>query len=130
YGSRAANGVILITTKKGKRGTAQVSYNVVTGYASPIETFDLLNTAQFLEIANEKRTNRGQAPWAAGSDYDTDWQAAVLNKGARQMDHSLSVNGGTDKPDYYLSLGFTDQDGVAVSNSMKRHSIRTSLDHD
>lgn len=130
YGSRAANGVILITTKKGKRGTAQVSYNVVTGYASPIETFDLLNTAQFLEIANEKRTNRGQAPWAAGSDYDTDWQAAVLNKGALQMDHSLSVNGGTDKTNYYLSLGFTDQDGVAVSNSMKRHSIRTSLDHD
>src|SRR5690606_11057095 len=75
YGSRAANGVILITTKKGKKGSAQVSYNVVTGFASPIKTFDLLNTAQFLEIANEKRTNRGQAPWAVGSDYDTDWQA-------------------------------------------------------
>lgn len=130
YGSRAANGVILITTKKGKKGTAQVTYNVVTGFASPIKTFDLLNTAQFLEIANEKRTNRGLAAWAAGSDYDTDWQAAVLNKGALQMDHTLSVNGGTDKTRYYLSLGFTDSDGVAVSNSMKRHSIRTNLDHE
>src|SRR5690606_29055265 len=130
YGSRAANGVILITTKKGKKGSTQVSYNVVTGFASPIKTFDLLNTAQFLEIANEKRTNRGQAPWAVGSDYDTDWQDAVLNTGALQMDHSLSVNGGTDRTKYYLSLGFTDQDGIAVSNRMKRHSIRTSLDHD
>src|SRR5690606_3246555 len=130
YGSRAANGVILITTKKGKKGTTQVTYNVVTGFASPIKTFDLLNTAQFLEIANEKRTNRGQAAWAVGSDYDTDWQDAVLNNGALQMDHSLSVNGGTDRTKYYLSLGFTDQDGIAVSNSMKRHSIRTNLDHD
>lgn len=130
YGSRAANGVILITTKKGKKGSTQVSYNVVTGFASPIKTFDLLNTAQFLEIANEKRTNRGQAAWAVGNDYDTDWQDAVLNSGALQMDHSLSVNGGTDQTKYYLSLGFTDQDGIAVSNSMKRHSVRTNVDHD
>src|SRR5690606_40639869 len=130
YGSRAAKGVIVSTRKKGKKGTTQVTYNVVTGFASPIKTFDLLNTAQFLEIANEKRTNRGQAPWAVGSDYDTDWQAAVLNSGALQMDHSLSVNGGTDRTKYYLSLGFTDQDGIAVSNSMKRHSIRANLDHE
>ncbi|KAB5488237.1 MULTISPECIES: SusC/RagA family TonB-linked outer membrane protein [Flagellimonas] len=130
YGSRAANGVILITTKKGKKGTAQVSYNVVTGFASPIKTFDLLNTSQFLEIANEKRTNRGQAPWAIGSDYDTDWQKAVLRSSALQMDHNLSVNGGTDKTKYFLSLGFTDQDGVALPNNLKRHSIRTNLEHD
>ncbi|MCR9226861.1 MAG: TonB-dependent receptor [Flavobacteriaceae bacterium] len=130
YGSRAANGVILVTTKKGKKGSTQVSYNVVTGFASPIKTFDLLNTAQFLETANEKRTNRGQAPWAIGNDYDTDWQGAVLNSNALQMDHNLSVNGGTDKTKYFMSLGFTDQDGVAVSNNMKRHSIRTNLEHD
>ncbi len=127
YGSRAANGVILITTKKGKKGTTQVSYNVVTGFASPIKTFDLLNTAQFLETANEKRTNRGQAPWAVGNDYDTDWQDAVLRSNALQMDHNLSVNGGTDRTKYFMSLGFTDQDGVAVPNNLKRHSIRTTL---
>ncbi|WP_419212534.1 SusC/RagA family TonB-linked outer membrane protein [Maribacter sp. X9] len=130
YGSRAANGVILITTKKGKKGSMQVGYNVVTGFASAIKTFDLLNTEEFLEIANEKRTNRGQDPWAFGSEFDTDWQKAVLNSSALQMDHSLSVNGGTDKTRYYMSLGFTDQNGVAVSNSMKRHSIRTNIEHD
>ena len=130
YGSRAANGVILITTKKGKKGTTQVSYNVVTGFASAIKTFDLLGTPDFLVIANEKRTNRGQAPWAVGSEFNTDWQKSVLNSSALQMDHSLSVNGGTDKTKYYMSLGFTDQDGVAVSNNMKRHSIRTNVEHD
>lgn len=130
YGSRAANGVILITTKKGKRGTMQVSYNAVTGFASAIKTFDLLETPDFLTIANEKRTNRGQAPWAIGNEYNTDWQKAVLNSSALQMDHNLSLNGGSDKTRYFMSLGFTDQQGVAVSNSMKRHSIRTNIEHD
>lgn len=130
YGSRAANGVILITTKKGKRGTMQVSYNSVTGFASAIKTFDLLETPDFLTIANEKRTNRGQAPWAIGSDYNTDWQKEVLNSSALQMDHNLSLNGGTDKTRYFMSLGYTDQQGVAVSNSMKRYSIRTNIEHD
>lgn len=82
YGSRAANGVILITTKKGKRGNATVSLNSVLGSANPIRTFDLLKTPDFLTISNEKRTNRGQAAWAVGSEFDTDWQAAVLNQNA------------------------------------------------
>lgn len=59
YGSRAANGVILITTKKGKKGTMKVSYNNVTGFASAIKTFDLLETPDFLVISNEKATNSG-----------------------------------------------------------------------
>ncbi|MGC1514219.1 MAG: TonB-dependent receptor plug domain-containing protein, partial [Maribacter sp.] len=107
YGSRAANGVVLITTKKGKKGAMQVGYNVVTGYASPIKTFDLLETPDFLVIANEKRTNRGQEPWAIGNSINTDWQDAVLNSNALQVDHSLSLSGGSDKTKYYLSLGYT-----------------------
>src|SRR5690606_627791 len=59
YGSRAANGVILITTKKGKKGTMSINYNNVIGFASAVKTFDLLETPDFLVIANEKRTNRG-----------------------------------------------------------------------
>ena len=130
YGSRAANGVILITTKKGKKGTMKVSYSNVTGFASAIKTFDLLETPDFLVIANEKRTNRGQAPWAIGDEFNTDWQKAVLNNGALQMDHNLSMNGGTESTKYFMSFGYTDQDGVAVSNSMKRYNIRSSVEHD
>ncbi|VXB29398.1 TonB-linked outer membrane protein, SusC/RagA family [Flavobacterium sp. 9AF] len=130
YGSRAANGVILITTKKGKKGTMQVNYNNVIGFASPVDTFDLLETPDFLSISNEKRTNRGQTAWAVGDTYNTDWQAAVLNKGALQMDHSLSFNGGTEKTKYFLSIGYSEQDGIAKSNSMVRYTMRTNIEHE
>ena len=129
YGSRAANGVILITTKKGKEGVMKVSYNNVTGFASAVSTFDLLKTKDFLVIANEKRTNRAQQPWAIGNDYDTDWQAAVLNDSALQVDHNLSFNGGNEKTKYFMSFGYTDQEGVAVANDMNRINMRTSLEH-
>jgi TonB-linked SusC/RagA family outer membrane protein len=129
YGSRAANGVLLVTTKKGKKGTMKISFNNSIGFANPIKTFDLLETPDFLTISNEKRTNRGQAPWAIGSDFNTDWQAAVLNNNAIQLDHNLSLNGGGDKTTYFLSLGYTDQDGTAKANDMNRLSMRTNLEH-
>jgi TonB-dependent starch-binding outer membrane protein SusC len=131
YGSRAANGVIIITTKKGKKGNTKVSYNNIVGFASPIKTFDLLNTEQFLVIANEKRTNAvpAQPIWAVGNTYNTDWQKAVLRDNALQVDHNLSVSGGTDKTKYYLSLGYNTQEGIAKSNEMSRYSIRTNIDH-
>ena len=129
YGSRGANGVILITTKKGKKGTMKVNYNVTSGFASPYKKFDLLKTADFLTISNEKRTNAGQTAWAAGSNFDTDWQKAVLNSSAYQMDHNLSFSGGNDQTKYYMSLGYSTQEGIAVSNEMARYSIKSSLEH-
>ncbi len=127
YGSRAANGVILITTKTGKNGVMKVNLSSTMGVATPFKTHDLLKTADFLVISNEKRTNRGQAPWAVGSAYDTDWQAAVL-RDAPQSNHSLSLSGGTEKTKYYLSLGLTDQIGVTLSNDMKRYSVRANIE--
>lgn len=130
YGSRAANGVIIITTKKGKKGSLEVNYNSTFGFASAIKTFDLLGTSDFLTIANEKRTNRGQAPWAVGSTFNTDWQDAVLNSSAAQVDHNLSFNGGSENTKYFFSMGYTEQDGVAKANSMDRYTVRTNLEHD
>ena len=129
YGSRGANGVILITTKKGKKGDMKVSYNSVAGYASAVETFDLLNTEQFLVISNEKRTNRSQAAWAVGNQYDTDWQSAVLKSKALQIEHNFSLSGGNEKTKYFMSLGYNTQEGVAVSNEMSRYTFRTNLEH-
>ena len=130
YGSRAANGVIIITTKKGKKGNTKVSYSNSIGFASPIKTFDLLNTAQFLLIANEKRTNAvpAQPIWAVGNTFDTDWQKAVLRDNAPQVEHNLSLSGGTDKTKYYLSLGYNTQEGIAKSNEMSRYSVRMNID--
>ncbi len=129
YGSRAANGVILITTKKGKVGAMKVSYSNTTGFAKAVKTFDLLETPDFLVIANEKRTNAGRAPNAVGSEFNTDWQKAVLNNSAFQTDHNLSLNGGTEKTKYFFSMGYADQQGVAVANSMIRYNLRSNLEH-
>ncbi|QOG02244.1 TonB-dependent receptor [Flavobacterium sp. MDT1-60] len=129
YGSRAANGVILITTKSGKKGTLKVTYSSVFGVASAAKTYDLLQTPDFLVISNEKRTNRGQAPWAIGNTYNTDWQGAVL-RNAPQTTHNLNFSGGSEKTKYYLSLGLTDLDGINLANDMKKYSVRANIDQD
>ncbi|BFM43922.1 TonB-dependent receptor [Flavobacterium sp. CFS9] len=129
YGSRAANGVVLITTKSGKKGTLKVSYSSVFGVASAAKKYDLLETPDFLVISNEKRTNRGLSPWAVGNTYNTDWQGAVL-RNAPQMTHNLNFSGGSDKTKYYLSLGYTDLEGINLANNMKKYSIRANIDQD
>lgn len=128
YGSRAANGVMLITTKRGAKGKMKLTYNNYVGYAQPTNLFDLLNAKEFIEIANEKRANRGQSALAVDGGVDTDWQAAVLRKDAFQQDHNLSLSGATDQTSYYFSLGYTTQEGVSIPNEMTRYSARANVD--
>ncbi|MHC1704116.1 MAG: SusC/RagA family TonB-linked outer membrane protein [Tenuifilaceae bacterium] len=128
YGSRAANGVMLITTKKGSKGKYNVTYSNYFGVASPVNLFDLLNAEQFVMISNEKRANRGQTDLAVGTDINTDWQEAVLRKRAIQQDHSLSISGSSDQSNYYFSLGYSDQDGVSRPNNMNRFTFRANLE--
>ena len=134
YGSRAAGGVILITTKKGSKGKARVSYDASFGMSSPLKTFDLLNAQEFEMIANEKLTNAGLAKRAgvnaAADTANTDWQAAVMNKNAFVQNHTLSVQGGSEKVSYYLSMNYSNQKGVIVSNYNKAYRIRTNLDYE
>lgn len=131
YGSRAANGVILVTTKSGKKGALKVTYSTVFGVASATKKYDLLQTPDFITISNEKRSNLTPAgtPWAVGNTYNTDWQSAVL-RNAPQTTHNLNFSGGSDKTKYFLSLGITDLDGINLSNSMKKYSIRANIDQD
>ncbi len=126
YGSRAANGVILITTKKGKNGRFSVSYNNLFSVASVVKKFDLLGTPDFLTISNEKAAAAGTV-WARGSEFNTDWQDAVLRTGT-QSDHFLSLTGGMGKGNYYASLGYTKQEGVITPNAMERISLRMNAD--
>ncbi|MBK8705960.1 MAG: TonB-dependent receptor [Saprospiraceae bacterium] len=133
YGSRAANGVILITTKRGKSGKAKFNYDAFYGTAKAVELFDLLEAEDFVTINNEKYTNAGSNPVANlqtrpdGSIVNTDWQDEVFRSGAQQS-HAFSVTGGNDKLTYFLSLGFTDQQGIAVSNDLRRYSFRANLE--
>lgn len=135
YGSRAANGVILITTKRGSGGKFKLNYNNYFGVAQPVKLFDLLQADDFVMISNEKRSNRGQAAWASndgtaypGQTFNTDWQKAVLRTNAKQQDHNLSFSGNTDKSSYYFSLGYTSQEGVTIPNEMQRFSLRGNAD--
>jgi len=129
YGSRAANGVVLITTKKGKNGKFTFSYNNLTSFASPVKYFDLLHTPDFLAISAEKVRAQGLADnyWANGSEFDTDWQRAVT-RSTMQQDHYVSFGGGMNKGKYFFSLGYSNQDGIILSNSMQRFTVRANAD--
>lgn len=133
YGSRAANGVILITTKKGAKGKAQFNYDFNYGVASAVKLFDLLNANQFVEIQNEKYVNSGANPVANlqtradGSVVETDWMDLVF-RNAGQQTHSLSVSGGLDKTNYFFSFGYSDMEGIALSNELRRYSFRANIE--
>ena len=128
YGSRAANGVILITTKKGKNGKFAVNYNNQFSVASVVKKYDLLQTPDFVTISNEKAAAASPGlVWAKGTDFNTNWQDAVLRTGT-QTDHFLSMTGGLGKGNYYASLGYTKQEGVIKPNQMERMSFRLNAD--
>ncbi|RTQ50129.1 TonB-dependent receptor [Hymenobacter gummosus] len=136
YGSRAANGVILITTKKGRQGRASFTYDNYLGVAQTLKRYDMLNAEEFIEISNEKDRNAGgagtiAAPFvdANGNTVSTDWQDEIFRQGFQQ-NHVASVSGATDKTNYYFSGGYTDQTGVIVSNSLQRFSFRANIDNE
>lgn len=134
YGSRAANGVILITTKKGRSGKAKVTYDTYLGVAQTLKRYDVLNAEDFVTISNEKDRNAGgngtvAAPFldANGNAVNTDWQNEVFRTGFQQ-NHAVSVSGATEKTNYYFSGGYTDQTGAIRSNSLQRFSFRSNVD--
>ncbi|MHC2992049.1 TonB-dependent receptor [Pontibacter sp. HJ8] len=133
YGSRASNGVILITTKRGKAGKTQFNYDVWGASATVSKRFDLLNADEFIEIANERFRNAGQpaqanpTPDGKGGFMDTDWQDHVFRRSLQQS-HNISASGGTEGGKYFVSLGFTDQKGAIEANALKRYSFRANLD--
>jgi len=143
YGARAANGVILITTKAGKnKEKTTVTYSGYVGVQTPTSLPELVNGREYMELANEAQTAIGVAKpylqdafdaYDAGTalnDYsNTDWISEIYKKGAFQTGHNISVSGGTGKSAYYMSYGFLDQDGLIVGDpySSKRHNIRMNL---
>lgn len=127
YGSRAANGVILITTKRGTEGKAKVRYSTSMGINEEVSRFDVLTGDQFVEIANEKRANAGADPLANPGE-NTDWQDLIFRKGFTQQ-HNLSISGGSQATKYFFSLGYTDQESPIRPNELSRYSFRGNVDH-
>ena len=140
YGSRAANGVILITTKKGKEGKTKVSYNGYVGWQQATEFPDYLDSWEYAKLYNEALANDGQQAlytpeeiqkFKDGSDPDnypnTDFLNEVFSGSGFQTGHNVSVKGGTKANQYALSLGYLNQDGLVDKNSFERYNMRLNL---
>jgi len=131
YGSRAANGVILITTKRGKKGKTKVSYDGWIASSQPANRFKLLDSEQFVAISNEKE--RWNNPAAAAQFFNRadgksfDWQDEIFRTGF-QHNHNVSFTGGTDNTSFFFSGGYTELEGHVKSNNMRRFTFRGNID--
>lgn len=133
YGSRGANGVVIITTKRGKSGATNVDVENYYGIQQVARQLPLLNAAEFAEIANESRVNRSQAPIftpdqiASFQNNSTDWQSQVFRT-APIRNHQVTVSGGNDATRFALAGNYFEQQGVVLNSGFTRASLRVNLD--
>ena len=139
YGSRGANGVILITTKKGKlgEGKAHVNYNYTLGVSNVAKKLDLLTASEWAQYQKDYFSNKGGYTDAeiAALGRGTDWQDAVLRT-AIQQTHELSINGGSIPPSggreggyrYAFSANYTNQDGIILNSGFERYNFHTNVE--
>ncbi|MEM7575120.1 MAG: TonB-dependent receptor [Bacteroidota bacterium] len=128
YGSRAANGVVLITTKRGSSdGRPVVSLDLRSGIDAPARQLDFLNGQQFEQYRNQLEQNDGTGFVFSSNGVSTDWQDLSLNSGA-VLDYGLSISGGSDKSNYFISGNFFDQDGILVGSDFNRINLRANSD--
>jgi TonB-linked SusC/RagA family outer membrane protein len=135
YGARAANGVILVTTKMGATGRTSVNYNFSFGWQNPWKEKSVLNARDYMVIMNESYLNDGGAPIYTKAQIDaagqgTNWQKETFNYNAPVQNHQVSIEGGTNKLQYFVSFGYFSQDGIIGGNTGKsnyeRWNIRTN----
>lgn len=132
YGSRGANGVVLITTKRGKVGKPSVTYEMYTGLQQLRRKLPLLDAQQYSELLNEANVNSGSAPvftpqQIAAFGKGTDWQEELFRT-AKITNHQLGVSGGAENVRYALSGNYFNQEGIIINSGFKRYSFRANVD--
>jgi TonB-linked SusC/RagA family outer membrane protein len=140
YGSRAANGVILITTKRGKSGKMQINYTGYVGKQKPTNLPDFLPSWQAATLYNQALANEGQTPYWTANDItlfknqtdpdthpNTDWQSFLYKGSGFQQNHAVNISGGDEKTQYAFSLGYFQQDGIIEKSNYKRYSTRMNI---
>ncbi len=143
YGSAAANGVVYITTKKGRSGKARVSYNGSVGWTNVYGLPDILNAREYTDYKNMAAANNpgvnstnpsasGYTHFATATDangkmIDTKWYDHIYRQGFSQ-DHNINVSGGNDATNYYFSAGYTDQEGIIKKNEFVRKNMLFNVD--
>ncbi len=149
YGSAAANGVILVTTKQGKEGKVSINYDGNVGWSNIYRLPQMLTAGQYMQVMDEVRFNTGENPrnWSDyfqgqeallaayqnGSNPGTNWVEAIRNKNAMTTSHSLNVAGGNDKSKFSIGTGYQYQDGVFggdyAKSDYRRFTLRVNSDH-
>lgn len=132
YGSRGANGVIIVTTKRGKKGSNTISYDGFYGVQKTTRSIPLLNGSQWAQLSNDAFVNNGQAaPYTAAQvtafGTGTNWQDAAFRTAPTQ-NHQLSISGGDEKTQYSISGNYVKQDGILQNTDFGRYSGRVNLD--
>ncbi len=132
YGARAANGVVLVTTKSGKEGKTTINYDFSYGWQNPWKKRSVLNAKEYMVIMNEAQLNDGNAPRYSAEQISsagpgTDWQDKTFNFDAPVQSHQVSVSGGNQKGNYFLSAGYYNQEGIVGGDYNKSNYERLSL---
>jgi len=134
YGSRGANGVVLITTRKGSDGAIKLSYDGYSGIQTRAKKIDVLSTSEYIKYMNEIYQEQGLSPRFSNTDITgigagVDWQNEIFTPALMQS-HNLNLSGGTKKTKYYASMNYFDQDGVVKETGTKRYILRLNLDQE
>ncbi|MDY0985981.1 TonB-dependent receptor [Flavobacterium sp. CFBP9031] len=135
YGSRGANGVVIITTKKGTKGQDNISYQGYFGFQNISKKLKLMNASEWASLRNDVQASIGQAPSFSPSQIEAlktsgnyDWQSAAFITAAPVQSHNLSFSGGDEKSRYAVSAGYFDQDGIVLGSDFKRISLRVNYE--
>lgn len=142
YGSRAANGVILITTKRADKNQVSVTYRGYAGWAQPTDIPQLVDAIDYMKLSREASLNDGTTPvysedyianYMENHRYDPDtypitkWQEKILNGSGFLMNHSLTINAGNEMIQNSISLGYLDQDGIIKRQDYERYNVRNNM---
>ncbi len=132
YGSRGSNGVVIITTKRGKAGRSVVSFDAYYGVQQVRRKYPVLNASEYAQFVNDASTNDGQAPVFTDEQVrafgkGTDWQDEIF-RSAPMANYQLSMSGGDEKTQYAVSAGYFTQKGIVVNSDFDRYSFRINLD--
>ncbi|WKZ63961.1 MAG: TonB-dependent receptor [Saprospiraceae bacterium] len=124
YGARGANGVIIITTKKGASGTMTVNYSSTVGFKNAANLVRMANSAEYANYVSQATSGNVVDP-----GFSTDWYSEIL-RNAWYQSHSISLSGGSDKARYYISGGYLEDEGIVIDNKYKRFDVRANLNWD
>ena len=140
YGFGAANGVVIVTTKKGSKGKASFNYNSVVGFTKPTDVPRMANASEWIQMRNDAALLGTGAPFLAKEEMQkyidgvpgyesTDWYGVTMKNTAIQQQHNLSAKGGNDKTQYFFGLGYFDEEGLLKSDDMgyKRFNLRSNI---